>query len=157
MSGEFRLRGAQSEDVDGICAIVNHYAVSGALLKRSREDVEKMLSDFVVCIDADGRVVGCSALHPYSAVLAEIRSIAVLPELHRHGIGGRLVDACLDKARAVGIGKVFVLTYSCRFFGRKGFAVVDKETLPDKIWKDCNACPRRDDCKETAMVLNVSV
>lgn len=153
MGGDLFVRAARPEDAEGICAIINNYAQSGILLKRTREDIEQMICDFVVCADADGRVIGCSALHPYSTVLAEIRSIAVWPEFQKHGIGSKLVDACLEKARAMGIGKVFVLTYSCVFFGYKGFVVVDKETLPDKIWKDCNACPRRDNCTETAMEL----
>ena len=37
------------------------------------------------------------------------------------------------------------------FFIKLGFKIVDKGTLPQKIWKDCFDCPKFPDCGETAV------
>ena len=44
------------------------------------------------------------------------------------------------------------LTYEQSFFEKMNFSVVDKETLPLKVWSDCVRCPKRDGCDEIAMV-----
>ena len=38
------------------------------------------------------------------------------------------------------------------FFASQGFSVAQREDLPDKIYKDCHACPRFHCCDEVAMV-----
>ncbi len=49
--------------------------------------------------------------------------------------------------------KLMSLTYEERFFAKLGFEVVEKETLPLKVWSDCVKCPKNDHCDEIAMVL----
>lgn len=44
------------------------------------------------------------------------------------------------------------LTYEQRFFARLGFEVVEKESLPLKVWTDCIKCPKNENCDEIAMV-----
>jgi amino-acid N-acetyltransferase len=44
------------------------------------------------------------------------------------------------------------LTYEQIFFGKLGFEVVEKNSLPLKVWSDCVRCPKRDGCDEIAMV-----
>ena len=48
------------------------------------------------------------------------------------------------------------LTYEQRFFARQEFVVVDKQTLPMKVWSDCVRCPKNDQCDEIAMVRTLS-
>jgi len=50
------------------------------------------------------------------------------------------------------IKKVFVLTYRVSFFSSMGFALMDKNLLPHKIWADCVKCPKFPECDEVAMV-----
>jgi amino-acid N-acetyltransferase len=66
-----------------------------------------------------------------------------------------LVEACLKEARSLGLRKVFALTYAEGFFLRIGFRVVEKSTLPHKVWGDCLKCPKFPECDETAMVLEL--
>jgi amino-acid N-acetyltransferase len=63
-----------------------------------------------------------------------------------------LVTWCVDEARRLGIRKLMALTYEQAFFEKLGFAVVEKESLPLKVWSDCVRCPKRHGCDEIAMV-----
>jgi amino-acid N-acetyltransferase len=40
-------------------------------------------------------------------------------------------------------------------FTRLGFAEVDKQRLPQKIWADCVKCVKFPDCDEIAMLLEL--
>jgi amino-acid N-acetyltransferase len=80
-----------------------------------------------------------------------VRSLAVAPGQERRGIGRTLVTAALEEAKAMGITRVFALTYKPDFFVRLGFAVVDKAELPQKIWGDCVKCVKFPQCDETAV------
>ena len=83
--------------------------------------------------------------------LAEIRSLFVREELRGKGYGRVLVEGCLEDARALGIRRLFTLTYKTEFFSKMGFVEVGKDVLPQKIWADCIHCPKFPDCDEIAM------
>jgi amino-acid N-acetyltransferase len=84
--------------------------------------------------------------------LAEIRSLAVDDAYRGRGIGKQLVQWTVDEARRLQIRRIMSLTYERAFFEKFGFEVVDKDTLPLKVWSDCVRCPKRDGCDEIAMV-----
>jgi amino-acid N-acetyltransferase len=148
------VRLAKASDAEAIAALVNYYAERGHMLHRSLESVYESLRDFLVCTGANG-LTGCAALSITWRDLAEIRSLAVAPERRRRGIGSRLVAAAIEQAKQLGLGRVFVLTYEPKFFQRFGFRIVDKESLPAKVWRDCIHCAHADDCRETAMLLQL--
>ncbi len=50
---------------------------------------------------------------------------------------------------------MFALTYEKEFFRRQGFRVIDRSKLPEKVWRECIACPRAEACDEIAMVLSL--
>jgi amino-acid N-acetyltransferase len=87
--------------------------------------------------------------------IAEIRSLAILPEYQSNKLGSKLVEACLSEAVMLGIYKIFVLTYKPKFFEKFGFKQVDKSVLPHKIWADCLKCVKFPDCNDIAMVLTL--
>jgi amino-acid N-acetyltransferase len=148
------IRKSRMADVEPIFALVTFFAHLEAMLARSRADLYESLRDFVVA-DLNGRVIGCGALTIEWDNLAEIKSLAVAKRYQRRGIGRRLIKACLAEARRLGIGQVFALTSSPRFFERIGFHSVARETLPHKVWSDCVNCPKFPDCDETAVVIEV--
>ncbi|HOX09524.1 MAG TPA: GNAT family N-acetyltransferase, partial [Candidatus Omnitrophota bacterium] len=94
--------------------------------------------------------LGCAALHIYSDKLAEIRSLAVDAGSVNKGIGSRLVKACIEESRNLGLKSVFALTRQNEFFGKLGFNPIEKKKLPQKIWNDCSICSRFADCDEVA-------
>jgi amino-acid N-acetyltransferase len=73
----------------------------------------------------------------------------------KKGGGRRLVEACLDEAEYLGIGRVFALTYVPEFFNKMGFQEVEKSTLPHKVWADCLNCPKFPDCDENAVAITL--
>jgi amino-acid N-acetyltransferase len=148
------LRKARISDVPAIQALVNEYAARGEMLGRPRAEIYEGLRDFTVA-EREGKVAGCVALHIDWEDIAEVRSLAVAPALVGRGVGSELVRACLSEARALGIPRVYALTYKAPFFEKLGFARVDKDTLPHKVWGDCLKCPKYPECDEEALLIKI--
>ncbi|HOV85755.1 MAG TPA: N-acetyltransferase [Syntrophobacteraceae bacterium] len=151
------IRKAKTQDVVVVQKILAHFAQQERLLARSLSELYTNLRDiFLAEDDETGQVVGCCSLHIVWEDLAEIRSLAVLDSHQKLGLGRKLVNACVEDARSVGIRRVFTLTYETGFFERLGFRLVDKNIFPHKIWADCLHCPKFPECDEVAMVLDLA-
>jgi len=148
------IRSARMPDAPAICELINYHAERGRMLHRSLEDVYSTMRAFLVA-EADGQTVGCVAVAVTWTDLAEVRSLAVAPQWLGRGVGSALLAAAIDDARRLGVRKLFALTYEKDFFARRGFEVLDRQTLPEKVWRECIACPKRDCCDETAMMLTL--
>ena len=149
------IRRATQQDVEFIHGLLQRYGSEGQLLARSRHNIYEFLRDFQIAEDDQGRAVGCCALHICWKDLAEVRSLAVLPEACSGGWGTKLVESCLSEAVTLGFVQVFTLTYRPGFFNRLGFAEVEKSRLPHKVWADCVNCVSFPDCDEIAMLLEL--
>ncbi len=141
-------------DVREIHALLQHFSDQGLMLPRSISSLYDHLRDFIV-YEEDELIKGMCALHICWDDLAEVRSLAVLGEKQGYGIGRELVECCLDEAKSLEIGKVFVLTYQAVFFRKLGFTDIDKQNLPHKIWSDCIHCSKFPDCDEDALIATV--
>jgi len=146
-----RTRKARLPDAAAIHDLVEIYSAEGTLLPRSLAEISENIRDFVVVEDG-GLVIGCGALHLYGPHLAEVRSIAVHPEAKGRGAGRKLVKALLHESERHQVTGVCLFTRIPEFFQRLGFAVANREDLPDKIYKDCMNCPKLHCCDEVAMV-----
>ncbi len=152
------IRKAQLRDVESIHALVNEFAGDGSMLARSLSEVYDDVRDFTVAVADNGpdpAVVGCCALRVFWKDLAEIRSLVVSEGTRGRGVGRGLVAACLDEARALGVPRVFALTYEPDFFAKFGFGLVDREALPHKVWMDCLRCAKYPDCDEVAVAVDL--
>jgi amino-acid N-acetyltransferase len=143
------------KDVPIVHELVNDYASRGEMLARSRSEIYEGLRDFFIA-DEEGQILGCAALHINWEDLAEVRSLAVLETAQKRGIGKKLVEACIQEARDLGVAKVYALTYRPGFFEQLGFDQVPKETLPHKIWGDCLKCPQFPNCDEDAVMMEIA-
>ena len=141
-------------DAAAIAGLINHFAAKRIMLPRAVADVWERIRDFTIC-EMKGRVIGCVALHVLWKDMGEIRSLAVTEHARRQRVGSRLVEYCLQEAQTLGITRVLTLTYECKFFGKLRFRKCSKETLPQKVWKDCINCPHFPNCNETAMLLHL--
>jgi len=150
-----KIRPARVADAKAICDLVNYYAERGRMLHRSLESVYEALREFQVAEDDAGQVVACIAVDMFWADLAEVKSLAVREDLRGQRLGSRLLQAGIEDARRIGTKRVFALTYEEAFFRRHGFAVIDRDTLPEKVWRECLRCPKYDACDEIAMVLQL--
>lgn len=148
------IRKARISDVKDIQKLLTSFANRGEMLSRSLSELYEALRDFYIC-EEDGRLLGTSALHIVWEDLAEVRSVAVAEDAGRRGIGSQVVGACLEEGRALGLKRIFCLTYKPDFFAKFGFRVVDKSELPHKVWGDCIKCVKFPDCDEIAMILDL--
>lgn len=139
------------KDAKEIHVLVNQFAKRDEMLPRSLNEIFENIRDFFVCSE-DGQTVGTAALHVLWEDLAEIRSVAVTNSHQGKGIGKKLVKRCLREARALGVKKVFALTYHPGFFKELGFSDVDKNSLPQKIWGECLKCHKFPECNEIAVI-----
>ena len=147
-----KYRKATFDDVEAIFALVNDYAGDGVMLARSRNTLYETLRDMIVAEDETGAIVGVGVLHLLWDRLAEVRTMAVSPQLTRRGIGGEIVRRLMAEGRTLGVKKFFTLTYKPGFFQTLGFHTVTKDALPQKVWKDCIDFPKFPNCDEIAMV-----
>ena len=149
-----KIRKAKISDLKQAQKLVNDYAKIEQMIPRSLNELYETVRDFIVC-ELNGNVCGVCALHIMWEDLAEIRSLAVENKHQKKGIGRNLVKQCLKEAKALGIKKVFALTYQPEFFKKLGFADIDKASLPQKIWGDCVRCPRFPECDENAVIIHL--
>ena len=151
------IRKAQIQDIKSIHEILAYYGSKDLLLPRSLSELYDHLRDFYVIenSDAKGDLLGVCSLSISWEDLGEIRSLAVVEESQKEGLGSRLVEACLSEAVELGLSRIFVLTLIKGFFARFGFKEVEKSLLPHKIWADCVKCPKFPDCDEIAMILEL--
>lgn len=146
-----KIRKATLKDADGILHLINVHAEMDQMLFRSREDVCAHIRDFLIA-EKDGHIAGACGLSFGPGSLVEVRSLAVLPEYYRQGIGTALVNECIVQATLAECERIFVLTYAIPVFEKLGFRIISMDQLPDKIWKDCQGCRKQDHCDETAMI-----
>ena len=150
------IRPAHPEDTDDILQLVNDHARRGDLLPRTAASIRDTLDDWLIARDETGELVACVSLLAYSPVLAEVRSLAVHDRAKGGGWGSTLVKALIIEARRRGVITLFALTRAVSFFQRAGFQISSRERFPEKVWRDCSACPLIDNCDETAVVLNLA-
>ncbi|MDR7868140.1 MAG: N-acetyltransferase [Sporomusaceae bacterium] len=139
------------KDVEAIHKLVNDYAEKGLMLARSRNVLYETLRDMIVA-EEDGRIVGIGALHLVWDELAEVRALAVAPEVVRKGVGRVLVAKLTEEAIELGVKTLFALTYQPEFFAKQGFSEANKDKLPHKVWKECINCPKFPNCDEIAVI-----
>ncbi len=149
------MRRARVGDVPRLYELISFYAARGDMLPKTLDQIYNRVRDFVVA-DAEGEVIGCAALKITWHDLAEIISVTIHPDFQGQGLGHRLVEPLFAEAQELGIPTLFVLTGQVGFFSRLGFREVPRLRLPHKIWQDCTACFKQDQCDEVAMVREVT-
>ncbi|HYG59264.1 MAG TPA: N-acetyltransferase [Symbiobacteriaceae bacterium] len=146
-------RKATMADIPAVHQLINDYAGKGLMLRRPIVFLYECVRDFVVAVDeATNQIVGVGGLHIMWQDLAEIRSLAVDPVVTGKGVGRGIVEYLVEEGRQLGLKRIFALTYQQAFFEKCGFSVIQKETLPQKVWKECVYCDRFHCCDEIAVI-----
>ena len=150
------VRAARAEDVPAIYQNIAYWAQQGKMLVRPMPNLFENLRDFFVAeVDTpEGPAfAGNGALHILWGDIAEVRGLAVAPDVQARGVGRALVDACEAEARRVGIPVLFAWTYSVAFFEKCGFRLIDKtRELHPRVWSECLRCPFFEGCNENGVV-----
>jgi amino-acid N-acetyltransferase len=133
----YTVRQARTKDVSVIRALIDQNVGSGRLLDKHTVNLYEDILEFCVVQDGAGEtVVGCGALHVMWEDLAEIRTVAVADGLRGQGIGHLIVDELLDRARMVGVARVFCLTFAVQFFASHGFNEISGTPVAPEVYAE---------------------
>ena len=125
------LRTATIEDIGGIMELISPLEKDGALVKRSREQLELDINNFTI-IERDGMIIACAALFIFAKEqAAELACLAVHQDYQTHGRGNDLMQHVEWQARKQHIKKIFTLTtQTMHWFMERGFVECETEALP---------------------------
>jgi amino-acid N-acetyltransferase len=126
------LREATADDVGGILQLIEPFERDGTLVRRERNEIERDIANYTV-IEHDGVIFGCAALYPYpEAHTGEMAALTVSPLSQTQGDGERLLKRVEQRARALGLASIFVLTTrTMHWFIKRGFQPADADWLPE--------------------------
>jgi amino-acid N-acetyltransferase len=129
------LRPARTSDVALIRRLIDTFAPKGFLLDKPMVTLYEDVQEFVVA-QVDGVAVGCGALHVLWSDLAEVRTLAVDPLCQHSGVGHAVLTALLERARAVGVDRVFCLTFEVDFFAAHGFRPFTAAAVEPAVYEE---------------------
>jgi len=119
------IRPARTSDVLAVRDLVENYAGDGPrLLRKNTVTLYEDVQEFYVA-EQDGKIVGCGALHVMWHDLGEVRTVAVDPSCKGQGIGSQILEALTDRAKVLGLSRLFCLTFETKFFVRHGFESIE--------------------------------
>lgn len=137
----FSVRPARTADVRGILDILDPFVRRRILLGKDIVVLYESVQQFMVAEDADGRLVGCGALHVMWEDLGEIRTLIVVDEWLHHGVGRAIVEALEANARTLGLSRLFCLTFEVDFFTRRGFAEIGEQVVDPDVYSQLIRSP----------------
>ncbi|WP_137893635.1 amino-acid N-acetyltransferase [Ramlibacter sp. 2FC] len=126
------LREATADDVGGILQLIEPFEKDGTLVKRSRTEIERDADHYSI-IEHDGVIFACAALYPYpEARTGEMAALTVSPQSQGQGDGEKILKRIEQRARAMGLASIFVLTTrTMHWFIKRGFVPADPDWLPE--------------------------
>ena len=126
------LREASADDVGGILQLIEPFEKDGTLVKRDRTEIERDIDHYTI-IEHDGVIFACAALYPYpEAKTAEMAAVTVSPQSQGQGDGEKILKRIEQRARAMGLKSIFVLTTrTMHWFIKRGFVQMDPDWLPE--------------------------
>jgi amino-acid N-acetyltransferase len=129
------IRPARTSDVKAIRQLVDSYAAPGQMLSKETVTLYESVQEFTVA-EVDGKVIGCGALHVLWDDLAEVRTVAVEESFHHKGVGHQILERIIERAREVGVERVFCLTFQTKFFGSHGFIEIEGTPVAPDVYQE---------------------
>jgi amino-acid N-acetyltransferase len=130
-----QIRPAHTSDIKGIRQLIDSYSPQGRLLTKETVTLYESVQEFTVAVEGND-VVGCGALHVLWEDLAEVRTVAVIEKLRGQGVGHQILESVISRAQAIGIRRLFCLTFETEFFGRHGFQVIEGTPVAPEIYAE---------------------
>ena len=129
------IRPAQTKDIPAIRGLIDTYTLGGRLLSKETVTLYEDVQEFTVAVEGDV-VVGCGALHVLWEDLAEVRTVAVLDRLKGQGVGHKILEVIIERARMVGVERIFCLTFETEFFSRHGFEEIHGTPVDPDVYSE---------------------
>ena len=129
------IRSARTSDIPQIRKIVDSFAAPGKMLSKETVTLFESVQEFTVALDGD-EVVGCGALHVLWEDLAEVRTVAVVERLQHKGVGHLILERIIERAKGLGVERIFCLTFQTEFFGKHGFEVIEGTPVEPVVYAE---------------------
>ena len=118
------IRDADANDVTNdatrVWEFIQPFVQAEQLLPRTLNEIRQLANHGFVA-ELAGQVVGFAAIEIYSKKMAELQCLAVSPSCQGQGVGKRLIEHCIARARREGIKELMTITSSERPFVGCGF------------------------------------
>ncbi|MGL5816338.1 MAG: amino-acid N-acetyltransferase [Phycicoccus sp.] len=134
-STELVVRPARTGDVRTIRELVAPLAASRVLISKEAVAYYETVQEFLVA-EKGGQVVACGALHVMWEDLGEVRTLAVHASALGRGVGSAVLDQLVERARRLGLRRLFCLTFETAFFARHGFAPIDGQAVDPAVYAE---------------------
>ena len=128
------IRPASTHDVRGIRKLIESYVEEGRIVRKPLVELFEAVQEFLVA-EADGEIVACGALHVMWEDLGEIRTMAVAADHLHKGLGGIILEMLIDRARSIGLSRLFCLTFETDFFARHGFQSIAEAPVSSQVYE----------------------
>ena len=129
------IRAARTSDIKGIRKLIDSYAPEGRLLTKETVTLYESVQEFTVAVEGES-VVGCGAIHVLWEDLAEVRTVAVSENLRGQGVGHQILESIISRASALGVKRIFCLTFETDFFGRYGFEIIEGTPVDPSVYAE---------------------
>ena len=137
----FPVRPARTSDVWFIRELVEPLVQRRILLGKETVVFFEAIQEFRVAEDDEGNPIGCGALHVMWEDLAEVRTLAVTTDWLHKGVGHALLAQLEADARALGLSRLFCLTFEVEFFERNGFERMSDDTIDPQVYAELVRSP----------------
>lgn len=137
----FTVRPARTSDVWAIRQLVEPLVQRRILLGKDTVVLFEAIQEFRIAEGDDGEILGCGALHVMWEDLGEVRTLAVVPEWLHRGVGHAIVDKLEADARALGLSRLFCLTFEVDFFRRHGFEPMTEDAVDPAVYAELVRSP----------------
>ncbi|MBR6297291.1 MAG: amino-acid N-acetyltransferase [Treponema sp.] len=118
------------EDIAAVLTLMKPFVDEGILLPRTKQMLHEQLSSYIV-YEIDGAIRATAALIPYPDGQMEIAGVAVDKSFSHIGLGPKLIEYLLQKAKENSASRVFLLTtQTADWFEHLGFVQGSVDELP---------------------------
>jgi len=137
----FSVRRARTGDVPAIQRLVEPLVQERILLGKDLVVFYEAVQEFRVAETDDGTLIGCGALHVMWQDLAEVRTLAVARDWLGKGVGHAILQQIETDAQALGLSRLFCLTFETAFFGRHGFEPIGEDIVAPEVFAQLALSP----------------
>jgi amino-acid N-acetyltransferase len=129
------IRPARTADIKAIRKIIDLYTVERRLLTKETVTLYEDVQEFFVA-EVNDEVVGCGALHVLWEDLGEVRTVAVLESQRGKKIGHKILEAIINRAKDLGLKRLFCLTFETKFFASHGFKEITGTPVEPAVYQE---------------------
>ena len=131
-----KIRPAKTADISAIADLCGPLIQSRVLLGKERVELYEAVQEFLVAEDVSGKVIGCGALHVMWEDLGEVRTLAIAENQQGKGIGKQILQGLLERAKAIGLKRIFCLTFEVEFFTKLGFEPISETPVDPEVYAE---------------------